>query len=137
MNVYAELLADGSPYRVRKCYYITPLRPALVDQHEGLFIVHSRRPQGFSFPATLVYHPSRRDFHPSVSQFVIGYPGIFPLQVCQFFFRDDGVHKEAAGISHDFRVGQLAFADINDYFPDYRQRQFRVFVKFLADGSVV
>ena len=47
------------------------------------------------------------------------------------------IYFETAGISHHFRVGQFAFTDIDNHFPEDRQGQFGIFFELLTDGAVI
>ena len=127
MDINTELLTNRSSTASESAIISLPFCSATIHQHQCLFIMHSSRSQGFSFPTTLVNHPPCRNFYAAVGQLMVRYAGIFLLQGFQFFFRHNGVHKETAGITHHFRIGQLALANSNNHFPDNRKCQRRIF----------
>jgi hypothetical protein len=96
-----------------------------MHQHQCLFIMQ-QPVHGFPFQPhwSIIHLPEfLRGRRPAHSW----YAGIFLLQGFQFLFRTNGFIKETAGITHHFRIGQLALANRKSLYGQTESSQRRYF----------
>ena len=110
-SVKAEEMMHTKEFLVFKDRLIEYLRSFIKGLQRNVGVIE----ESLRIPAALVYHPSGRNFHPTVSQFIERHARIFLLQSFKTFSVYNGIHKETTGISQHFRIRQFTFPNIDNH----------------------